>query len=95
MYMAFTASGKIWSSAKAFGWFNIFGLSFNLNDNMKHNHGQIVETLHLDQAGQNIKIKLLDSKVINVPIQRLQIDEIEDSEKSIGKEKNDHYRAVK
>ena len=51
IYMAFAASGKIWSAAKAFGWFNIFSGSFVINDNMKHNHGLIVETLHLDQAG--------------------------------------------
>ena len=53
-----------------------------------------METLHLDQAGQNIKIKLLDSIVINVPIQRLQNDE-DENENNIGKEKNDHYRRVK
>lgn len=53
-----------------------------------------METLHLDQAGQNIKIKLLNSTVINVPIQRLQNDD-DESENKIGTEKNDHYRRVK
>lgn len=67
-YMAFVASGKMWSAVKAFGWLNLFGFAYTINDSVAGNHSKIVESIHLDQAGQNVKIKFVNSKEINVPI---------------------------